>query len=209
MPQDPAAPLANQADRVPQWLQSSISEAARLTATLSADSVAIAAVWTLTVRCFESFKGGGKVISCGNGGSLCDAAHFAEELTGRFRADRAPLPAIAIADAGHITCTANDYGFEQVFSRAITALGKPGDVLVVLSTSGNSANVIRAARAGRERGMWVCGLLGKGGGSVLAECDLGIVFPGSTSDRIQELHMLALHTVVEGVERLMAADPQA
>ena len=187
-------------------MRNSIAEAGQVLAAFAADEAAVAGVWTLTLRCSQAFRADGKVMVCGNGGSLCDAAHFAEELTGRFRADRAPLPAIAIADAGHITCTANDYGFDQVFSRAVTALGRSGDVLVVLSTSGNSENVIRAARAGRERGMWVCGLLGKGGGRVLAECDLGIVFPGETSDRIQELHMLALHSVVEGVERLMAVE---
>ena len=141
---------------------------------------------------------------CGNGGSLCDATHFAEELTGRFRNDRPPLPAIALSDAGHITCTANDYGFEFVFSRGIEALGKPGDVLILLSTSGNSPNILNAAKAGREKHMWVFGLLGKGGGAVKPLCDECVVVPGETSDRIQELHMLALHTVVEGIERLMA-----
>lgn len=142
-----------------------------------------------------------KVLVCGNGGSLCDAAHFAEELTGRFRNDRRPLPAIACTEPGHITCTANDYGFEHVFSRWVTALGRRGDVLIVLSTSGNSPNGIHAAQAARAAGMTVCGLLGRGGGKLAGECDVALVAPGQTSDRIQELHMLVLHAVVEVVEK--------
>ncbi len=190
--------------RLPDWFHSSFMSAARLLDTLRSDEQAILQIWNLTVRCSAAFKDGAKVMICGNGGSLCDATHFAEELTGRFRNDRPPLPAIALSDAGHITCTANDYGFEFVFSRGIEALGKPGDVLILLSTSGNSPNILNAAKAGREKHMWVFGLLGKGGGAVKPLCDECVVVPGETSDRIQELHMLALHTVVEGIERLMA-----
>jgi D-sedoheptulose 7-phosphate isomerase len=141
-----------------------------------------------------------KVLICGNGGSLCDAAHFAEELTGRFRNDRRPLPAIACTEPGHITCTANDYGFEHVFARWVTALGRRGDVLIVLSTSGNSPNCLLAAEAAKGAGLTVCGLLGRGGGKLRATCDIALVVPGETSDRIQELHMLVLHAVVEVVE---------
>lgn len=151
----------------------------------------------------ERFAAGRKVLICGNGGSACDAVHFAEELTGRFRADRPPLPAIACADVGHITCTANDYGFDHVFSRWVRALGAAGDILIVLSTSGNSANVMRAAEAARDKGMETLGLLGKGGGKLRPLCDRSLVVPGETSDRIQELHMLILHTLVEGVEHAM------
>lgn len=153
------------------------------------------------------FCDGRKVLVCGNGGSACDAAHFAEELTGRFRApppgceDRAPLPALACTDTGHITCTANDYGFDAVFERWVRALGQSGDVLVLLSTSGNSENIVRAARAGRERGMTTVALLGRGGGRLAGVCDHEIIVPGETSDRIQELHMLILHAWVEDVER--------
>jgi D-sedoheptulose 7-phosphate isomerase len=153
------------------------------------------------------FCDGRKVLACGNGGSACDAAHFAEELTGRFRApppgceDRAPLPALACTDTGHITCTANDYGFDAVFERWVRALGQSGDVLVLLSTSGNSENIVRAARAGRERGMTTVALLGRGGGRLAGVCDHEIIVPGETSDRIQELHMLILHAWVEDVER--------
>lgn len=140
------------------------------------------------------------MLICGNGGSLCDAAHFAEELTGRFRHDRRPLAAIACADASHITCTANDYGFEFVFSRWVRALAKPGDVLVLLSTSGNSANIIEAAKAARESAVPIIALLGKNGGQVRPLCDHAITVPGDTSDRIQELHMLVLHAWVEMIE---------
>ncbi len=148
----------------------------------------------------ERFRAGSKVLVCGNGGSLADSVHFAEELTGRFRADRPPLPAIAIAEPGHITCTANDYGFDHVFSRGVEALGREGDVLIVLSTSGNSANIINAARKGRERAMHTIALLGKTGGTMRGLCEHEIIAPGETSDRIQEIHMLVLHILVELVE---------
>lgn len=148
----------------------------------------------------ERFRAGSKVLICGNGGSLADAVHFAEELTGRFRADRPPLPAIAIAEPGHITCTANDYGFDRIFSRAVEALGKAGDVLIVLSTSGNSANIARAVDAAQARGLATVALLGKGGGELNGVCDHQIIAPGRTSDRIQEIHMMVLHVLVERIE---------
>jgi D-sedoheptulose 7-phosphate isomerase len=135
---------------------------------------------------------------------MCDASHFAEELTGRFRANRPPLAAIALNDPGHITCTANDFGFDHIFERAVGALGNPGDRLIVLSTSGNSKNCLLAAREGQRIGMEVTGLLGKGGGDLKALCHRSILVPGETSDRIQELHMMILHIVVEMVE---AAEP--
>lgn len=149
------------------------------------------------------FAAGRKVLICGNGGSACDAMHFAEEFTGRFRRDRRPLPAMALADPGHITCTANDYGFEHVFSRPVEAFGQEGDVLIVLSTSGNSANVVRAVEAAKGRGMTTIALLGKDGGRLRGVCDHEVIAPGETADRIQELHMLVLHVLIEGVERLM------
>jgi D-sedoheptulose 7-phosphate isomerase len=153
----------------------------------------------------ERFSAGRKVLICGNGGSACDAMHFAEELTGRFKDDRPALPAIACTDPGHITCTANDYGFEHVFARWVEALGKKGDVLIVLSTSGNSPNLIAAVKAAEVKDMQTVGLLGRGGGQLQDACEHEIVVPGATSDRIQELHMLILHALVGAVEGIMFA----
>lgn len=146
-------------------------------------------------------RSGGKILACGNGGSSADAMHFCEELTGRFRDDRAPIAAIACTDPGHITCTANDYGFEHVFSRWVGALGRPGDCLIVLSTSGNSRNILRAVDAANEIGMTVICMLGKTGGVLRGLGRHEIIAPGETSDRIQELHMLALHALVLGIEQ--------
>ncbi len=146
------------------------------------------------------FKSGGKALSCGNGGSMADAMHFAEEFSGRFREDREPYPAIALSDPTHLTCVANDYGFEHVFSRQVQALGKPGDILLVLSTSGNSPNVLKAAEVARLKQVTVIGMLGKGGGKLAHLCDLHLHAPGYGSDRIQEIHMMALHIIIEAVE---------
>jgi D-sedoheptulose 7-phosphate isomerase len=150
-----------------------------------------------------SLKSGGKLLVCGNGGSACDAAHFAEELTGRYHADRAPIAAIACTEGGHLTCVANDFGFEQVFSRWVTALARPGDVVVVLSTSGNSTNVIRAVEAAKAKGALTVGLLGKGGGKLKGQCTHEIIVPGASSDRIQELHKVIIHGWCEGIEELL------
>lgn len=149
----------------------------------------------------DSFRAGGKVFSCGNGGSLCDAMHFAEEFTGRFRNDRMALPAIAIADPSHITCVANDYGFDYVFSKYIEAHGKKGDVLLAISTSGNSANILQAIGAAHEKGMKVIGLTGKSGGQMADQCDVSVIVPWDRySDRIQEIHIKVIHTLIEYVE---------
>ncbi len=154
--------------------------------------------WALLLH--RALAAGQKILICGNGGSSCDAAHFAEELTGRFRADRKPLAAIACNDAGHITCTANDYGFEHIYARWVAALGRPGDCLIVLSTSGNSPNIAGAIAAARAGGLITIALLGKDGGALRGRADHELIVPGSTSDRIQELHMLVLHILVEGIE---------
>ena len=158
---------------------------------------AMVAVEDALVACFE---GGGKLITAGNGGSLADAMHVAEELTGRFKRDRRPLPAMACADPTHLTCVANDYGYEFVFSRLVEAFAGPGDVVALFSTSGESPSIVRAAEAGRAKGATVIGTLGKGGGAVAPLCDLVLMAPGETSDRIQELHMLAWHILIERVE---------
>ena len=185
-------------------LRSALSDAQSVLATFVADQAAMRASEAAGGTLMACYDAGCKAIICGNGGSLCDAAHFAEELTGRFRADRPPLPAIALSEPGHLTCTANDYGFEHVFSRSVQALGAAGDVLIVLSTSGNSANCVKACEAARAKGMTTIGLLGKGGGRLLPVCDHAMVVPGATSDRIQELHMLVLHIWVEMIESAVA-----
>jgi D-sedoheptulose 7-phosphate isomerase len=149
-----------------------------------------------------ALKAGGKIISCGNGGSMCDAMHFAEELTGRFRDDRPSIAAISISDPSHITCVGNDYGFEKVFSRFVEGVGKSGDVLLAISTSGNSANVIKAAEAAREKGMKVVGLTGKDGGKLAAFCDVEIRAPWhGYADRVQEIHIKVIHSLIGEIER--------
>ena len=161
-----------------------------------ADHAAVERIDRIAALLAERFAAGRKVLICGNGGSACDAMHFAEELTGRFKEDRPALPAIACADPGHITCTANDYGFEHVYSRWVQALGRQSDVLILLSTSGNSANLINAAKTGHKARMTTVALLGKGGGKLRESCDHALVMPGATSDRIQELHILVLNILV-------------
>ena len=152
----------------------------------------------LLVDCLDS---GGKILSCGNGGSLCDAMHFAEELTGRYHDDRKPLPALAISDSSYITCVGNDMGFEQVFSRAIEALGNPGDVLVAITTSGTSPDVIHAILSARANGMKIIGLTGQATQTMAPLCDVIISVPFSGySDRIQEIHIKILHALVHYIE---------
>ncbi len=150
-----------------------------------------------------AFNTGNKVLICGNGGSNCDAMHFAEEFTGRFRKDRRALPAIAISDSSHITCVGNDYGFDYIFSKGVEAFGKEGDVFIGISTSGNSKNIINALNKAKEQGMKTIGLLGKDGGILKGKFDYEFIVEASTSDRVQEVHMAILHIIIEGVERIM------
>jgi D-sedoheptulose 7-phosphate isomerase len=148
-----------------------------------------------------SIKQGHKLISCGNGGSMSDAMHFAEELTGRFREDRPSIPAISISDPTYLTCTANDYGFDGIFSRYIEALGKRGDVLLAISTSGNSRNILKAAEAARKVGMKIVALTGKDGGELAKISDIEIRVPHiGYSDRIQEIHIKVIHTLIRYIE---------
>lgn len=149
----------------------------------------------------SSIKDGGKIISCGNGGSMSDAMHFAEELTGRFRDDRPSIAALSISDPSHITCVGNDYGFDSIFSRYIEGVGKPGDVLLAISTSGNSKNVINAINEAKRKGMAVIGLTGKTGGEMANLCDVEIRAPHSEyADRAQEIHIKVIHSLIGYIE---------
>lgn len=154
----------------------------------------------------ETFKNGGRLFTCGNGGSLCDAMQFAQEFTGRFRKDRGPMGALALGDLSHMTCVANDYGYEEVFARQVTGLVRKGDMVVGISTSGNSENVVRAIQAAKALGAKTGGLLGKDGGRLKGMVDVAIVVAAKTPDRIQEMHVKLIHTLVETVERELYPD---
>ncbi len=157
---------------------------------------------SVTWAIVDCYKNGGKLLIAGNGGSLCDAMHFAEELTGYFRKERQALPAIALADPGHITCVGNDAGFEEVFARGVEALGNPGDLFIALTTSGNSKNLLRAAQVAKHKQMMTIAFLGKTGGLLKGRCDYEWIVSGfEYSDRIQEAHMAAIHIMIEMVER--------
>ena len=185
-------------------IRNALDEAARVLRAFTDDAAAQTAVERFADVAETTFRKGGTIYACGNGGSMCDAMHFAEEWTGRFRRDRAALPALAFSDAAHMTCIANDFGFEQVFARMVDAYAKPGDALLAISTSGNSPNVLAACHAARRRGVSVVGLLGKGGGPMKELCDVAVVVPlATTSDRIQEVHIKVIHAVIEAVERRM------
>ncbi|MEO8069849.1 MAG: SIS domain-containing protein, partial [Acidobacteriota bacterium] len=167
-------------------ITAALTDAAGALAALMADDVALGNIEKGAEAMANTLRQGGRVLSCGNGGSLCEASHFAEELTGRFRRDRRPLAAMAINDPGHMTCVANDIGFDEVFARGVEAHGRRGDTLLAISTSGRSANVIKAATRARESGMVVVAVTGKRG-SLLAEiADIEICTPaGPFSDRVQ------------------------
>lgn len=148
-----------------------------------------------------ALKQGNKIISCGNGGSMCDAMHFAEELSGRFRDDRKALAAVSISDPSHISCVGNDYGYDKVFSRYLEALGNKGDVLLAISTSGNSKNVLNAIAVAKEKGIVIIGLTGKDGGQMAALCDVEIRAPFSKyADRAQEIHIKVIHSLIHYIE---------
>ena len=152
----------------------------------------------------EAIRNGKKIISCGNGGSMCDAMHFAEELTGRYRDDRPGIAAISISDPSHITCVGNDYGFEFIFSRFVESVGQEGDVLLGISTSGNSKNVLNAIEAAKKKGMKIVGLTGKDGGKIADLCDVEIRAPHSNyADRAQEIHIKVIHSFIDHIERTL------
>jgi len=183
-------------------VQASLAEAKQALDALLANTDALAAIDQAGAVLIDTFARKGRVYSCGNGGSMCDAMHFAEELTGRYRKDRAPLAAAAIGDAGHMSCVGNDYGYEQVFSRYVEAHGRPGDCLLGISTSGTSKNIIRAAQAAKSAGMRVIILSGRQSDVLAALADVYVCTPGGAfADRVQELHIKVLHILIELVER--------
>lgn len=186
-------------------IKSHFTEAQTILASFLAEDknlLAIEAAGGLMVECL---KAGGKIISCGNGGSHCDAMHFAEELTGRYRDNRKPFAALAISDVSHISCVSNDYGFDDVFSRYIAAIGRAGDCILAISTSGNSANVLKAASIAREMGIKVIGLTGKDGGLLASYCDVEIRAPYSKfADRAQEIHIKVIHSLIDYIETKLA-----
>ncbi|PID29959.1 MAG: phosphoheptose isomerase [Candidatus Cloacimonadota bacterium] len=151
----------------------------------------------------KQIKAGRKILVAGNGGSSCDSMHFAEELTGRYRKDRRALPAVSLTDPAYLTCVANDFGFANVFSRGVEALGKEGDIFIGISTSGNSENIVRAVDKARKMNIFTITLLGKDGGKLKGKGDFEFIVPGFTSDRIQEIHITVLHIIIEGTERIL------
>lgn len=185
------------------FIQSALDEAALALDKLRQSSANLAAIDTAAEIMIRTLNDGGRVISCGNGGSMCDAMHFAEELSGKFRKERRPLAAMAISDSAHLSCTANDFGYDAVFSRFVEAHCRKGDVLLAISTSGSSSNVIAAANAAQKIGVSVITLTGKPESQLGKLATIDICTPGgnSYSDRIQELHIKVIHILIEIVER--------
>jgi len=192
---------------VVDWVENELREHAELIDWLRGEARAQRLVMDLAASLATCLTTGGRILTCGNGGSMCDAMHCAEELSGRFRRNRPAMAAQAISDPSHLTCVANDFGFDQVFARGVEAWGRPGDVLIVFSTSGRSPNIVAAAKAARQGGITVVGLLGRDGGDVREWCDQAVVVPASDSARIQEVHITLVHLLIEAVERLVL--PQA
>ena len=191
------APLQNH-------IRDSLNEARAALDALLANGSALAAIARAAELLVATFKAGGRVYSCGNGGSMSDAMHFAEELTGRYRDNRPGLPALAISDAGHLTCVANDFGYEHVFARFLESHARPDDCLVAISTSGKSANVVNAAQTARARRAKVIALTGAPESKLESLADICICTPGGRyADRAQELHIKVIHILIELIERAM------
>ncbi|MFC1236094.1 D-sedoheptulose 7-phosphate isomerase [Vibrio sp. DW001] len=188
-------------------IRSELNEAAEVLNKFLSDEHNIQQIEAAAKMIADSFKLGGKVLSCGNGGSHCDAMHFAEELTGRYREDRPGYAGIAISDPSHMSCVSNDFGYDYVFSRYIEAVGSSGDVLWGLSTSGNSSNILKAIEAAKKKGMKTIALTGKDGGKMAGCADIEIRVPHfGYADRIQEIHIKIIHIVIQLIEKEMAKD---
>ncbi len=185
-----------------ELISSELTEAQKVLADFLKDAINIQKIEEASGRMASSINNGRKILSCGNGGSHCDAMHFAEELTGRYRENRQALPAIAISDPAHLSCVSNDFGYEHVFSRYVEGLGKEGDVLLGLSTSGNSQNVIKAFEVARKLGMCTIVLTGNDGGELANLADIEIRVPHhGYADRIQEVHIKVIHIFMLLIEK--------
>jgi D-sedoheptulose 7-phosphate isomerase len=183
-------------------IRNHFEEAQQLLTTLLNDASFFATIEKAGEAMSTAIKSGHKIISCGNGGSMCDAMHFAEELTGRYRNDRPSIAAISISDPSHLSCVGNDYGYQYVFSRYLQGVGNKGDVLLAISTSGNSGNVVEAAKTAREKGITVIGLTGKDGGHLAPLCDVEIRVPWfQYADRVQEIHIKVIHSLIDYIEK--------
>ncbi len=188
------------------FIRAELTEAQEVLARFLADEQQLTHIEQAAAMIAESFQAGGKVLSCGNGGSHCDAMHFAEELTGRYRDNRPGYPGIAISDPSHLSCVSNDFGYDYVFSRYVEAVGQAGDVVLGISTSGNSANVIRAFEAAAAKGIKTIALTGKDGGQMAGMADIEICVPHfGYADRIQEVHIKVIHILIGLIEKHMAA----
>jgi D-sedoheptulose 7-phosphate isomerase len=186
-------------------IKNELNEAADVLNKFLSDEHNIAQIEAIAKLIADSFKQGGKVLSCGNGGSHCDAMHFAEELTGRYRDNRPGYPGIAISDPSHLSCVSNDFGYEFVFSRYVETVGAKGDVLFGLSTSGNSGNILKAIEAAKAKGMKSIALTGKDGGKMAGIADVEIRVPHfGYADRIQEIHIKIIHILIMLIEKEMA-----
>ncbi len=184
-----------------QVWQKNLSEAGQVLADCLQSEPFMNGVEAFSQLAIDCFKAQGNIFACGNGGSHCDAMHFCEELTGRYRKNREPLGALALGDPSHVTCVGNDYGFDHIFSRQLQGLGRTNDLLVAITTSGNSQNVLNALEVAVDKGMKVVALTGKDGGKIKDMAHLSIIVPSQVTDRIQEVHIKIIHTVIQSIER--------
>ncbi|MBI3715788.1 MAG: D-sedoheptulose 7-phosphate isomerase [Betaproteobacteria bacterium] len=190
-----------------EHIDAALAEAADALARLRANDAALDSIACAAGLMVAALQAENRIYSCGNGGSMCDAMHFAEELSGRWRLNRRALGATSISDPSHLSCVANDFGYEQVFSRYVEAMGRSGDVLVAISTSGTSKNILRACEAAKAKGMKIVTLTGRPGSPVGAMADADICTPGGQyADRVQELHIKSIHILIELVERALCPE---
>jgi D-sedoheptulose 7-phosphate isomerase len=184
-----------------ELIENTLSEVQTVLEEFVKDPMTISSISLASTICIDALKASHKIISCGNGGSLCDATHFAEELTGRYRNSRCPLPAISINDPSYMTCVGNDYSFNEIYSRYIEAIGNTGDVLLAISTSGHSENILKAVEQARLNGMKVIALTSKGKNELTSKADIAICAPQAMhSDRIQEIHIKVIHILIQTIE---------